>query len=125
MLKVEELQEQVELDDRAELERKFRLRLATRLKQDEQRHENMMRNLQSQDDDRQFRAKQLQRLAERDRIEQMTAERRRQKIAEHHRCVRAEIEQRKDRREREIVELMQMHQDDMQEKEKLYVVLVM
>lgn len=119
MLKVEEMQEQMEIHDRTEMERKFRLRLATRLQQDEQRQQNILLRLQNQQDDRQYRIDQLERLAEIDKIEQLTAEKRRQKIAEHHKCVREEIERRKKRRDQEIVELVQAQQDEHKEKEKL------
>lgn len=72
---------------RIDLERKVRQRLEAAIQLHEQRAERERRVRQEQKNDRDFRRRQMDELAERDKIEQLSNERRRLKIVEHNRIV--------------------------------------
>lgn len=108
------MQEKQESNDRRDLERKIRMRLKTRLELEEQRRENEMRNIQKRDDDEKFRTEQLRLLAERDRIEMLANEKKRQKQMEHYKIVRELMEQRKFERDCELLKLIEENEKEIQ-----------
>lgn len=65
------------------------------------------RRQQEADDERNFKEDQLKLWAERDRIDQMTNEKRRLKLTEHRRDIQELLEERKRRRADEVKQLMQ------------------
>lgn len=98
--------------EREDLEQKIRLRLQTRLDLEMQRHEILLRRTQEEDDSKHFRVREMERLAEQDKLELLTNEKRRQKLAEHHRAVRELIEERKRNREADRLAVAQTHEED-------------
>lgn len=122
-LKIEELNEEAEMKERLNLERVFRRRIEIRLQLEQQKQDNLDRLAQEKNDDVQFRSEKLKLLSERDRIDQMTAEKRRRIMMEHHRAVREIMDQRKIAREEDKVKLADEHRYDLEQKEELYVVL--
>lgn len=121
-LKIEELNEEAEMKERLNLERVFRRRIEMRIQLEQQKQENLERLAREKNDDAQFRAEQLQLLSERDRIDEMTAEKRRRFVMEHHRAVREIMDQRKIAREKEKIKLADEHRYDLEQQEELYVV---
>lgn len=112
------------MKERLNLERIFRRRIETRLQLEKQKQENLERLAQAKNDDVEFRAEQLKLLSERDKIDQMTAEKRRRIMMEHHRAVREIMDQRKIAREEEKVKIAREHRYDLEQQEELYVLLV-
>lgn len=111
-LKYEEIQEQMNQREREDLEQKIRLRLQTRLDLEMQKHQILLRRTQEEDDMKHFRVREMERLAEQDKLELLTNEKKRLKLAEHHRAVRELIEERKRKREAERLAVAQTHEED-------------
>lgn len=111
------------MKERLNLERLFRRRIEMRIQLEQQKEENLDRLAQEKNDDLQFRAEQLRLLSERDKIDQMTAEKRRRIMMEHHRAVREIMEQRIIAREMEKAKLAKEHRYDLEQQEELYVAL--
>lgn len=114
-----EQNEKIEEKIREQLEYRFRIRVQTRLALEEQMmDQNYRKELEAQED-RIFREKQLVMLAERDKLDQMSDEKRRRKIAEHRRATNEMLEERKlERAENLIKELQQRDQEQKLEKRK-------
>lgn len=100
------------------MERRIRLRLKTRLEIEQQRRENELRKLAKKDEDERFRNEQLQFLAERDRLEILTNEKKRQKQVEHFKLVRELMEQRKSDRDAKLLELIEENEQEIRLEEK-------
>lgn len=97
--------------DRKQLEESIRKSLHHKLQLEDQIRDLEVRRRQHEKEDEEFRIQQLQLLAEQDRIEQLTAEKKRLKKQEHRRAVREMIEERETARNAEIFELVQQHND--------------
>lgn len=122
-LKIEELNEEAEMKERLNLERVFRRRIEMRIQLEQQKQDNLDRLAREKNDDVQFRSEQLRLLSERDRIDQMTAEKRRRIMMEHHRAVREIMDQRKIALEQDKVKMAEEHRYDLEQQEELYVVV--
>lgn len=120
-LKIEEMNEEAEMKERLNLERVFRRRIETRIQLEQQKQENLDRLAREKNDDAEFRAEQLRLLSERDRIDEMTADKRRRMVMEHHRAVREIMDQRRVTREMEKIKLAEEHRYDLEQQEELYV----
>ncbi|XP_065084736.1 meiosis-specific nuclear structural protein 1 [Ochlerotatus camptorhynchus] len=102
-----------ELDERQEdriqrdLEQQLRKRIEARLGLERQLTEIECRRQREADEERKFKEDQLKLWAERDRIDQMTNEKRRLKLMEHRRAIQELLEDRKRQRADQIKELMQ------------------
>lgn len=120
-LKIEEMNEEAEMKERLNLERVFRRRIEARIQLEQQKQENLDRLAREKNDDAEFRAEQLRLLSERDRIDQMTTDRRRRMVMEHHKAVREIMEQRRVAREMEKMKLVEEHRYDVEQQEELYV----
>ncbi|XP_039445712.1 meiosis-specific nuclear structural protein 1-like [Culex pipiens pallens] len=103
-----------ELDERQEqrlqrdLEQQLRKRIEARLGIERQLVEIECRRKQQEDEDRRFKEEQLKLWAERDRLDQLSNEKRRLKLMEHRRAIQELLEERRQRRADEVKELMQM-----------------
>uniref|UniRef100_A0A1Q3FXH1 Meiosis-specific nuclear structural protein 1 n=1 Tax=Culex tarsalis TaxID=7177 RepID=A0A1Q3FXH1_CULTA len=103
-----------ELDERQEqrlqrdLEQQLRKRIEARLGIERQLVEIECRRKQQEDEDRRFKEDQLKLWAERDRLDQLSNEKRRLKLMEHRRAIQELLEDRRQRRADEVKELMQM-----------------
>lgn len=119
MLKVEEMEEQAAQQARDQLARRLRERLAARTEFVRQRADRAQRDRQAQLDDVEFRRQQMLVLAERDRLEQLSDERKRRRIAEHNRIVLGLLEQRRARHALELAAAVQTERDADADREKL------
>lgn len=103
-----------ELDERQEqrlqrdLEQQLRKRIEARLGIERQLVEIECRRKQQEDEDRRFKEDQLKLWAERDRLDQLSNEKRNRKLMEHRRAIQELLEERRQRRADEVKELMQM-----------------
>lgn len=97
--------------DRKQLEDRIRQRMKTKMELEIQLKEIEMRRLQRQQDEERFRTKQLEMLAEQDRLELLTKERQRLKKQEHFKLVREMLTAREATRNAEIFDLVQEHSD--------------
>lgn len=113
------MEERAELKRRHEMEKRFRDQVHIRIALDQQRSDHVLRLQSQQEDDRQFRQRQMELLAERDKIEQMTQERRRQLVMEHNRIVRSILDERKAKRATDLAKAMEAHQVEMAQKERM------
>lgn len=111
-LKFAEIEEQLDKREREELEANIRRQLRTRLDLDQQKQEMAVRKVKEQDDMKEYRAEQLRLLAEQDKLELLTKEKRRVKLAEHNRAVRQLMEERKTQRDAEMLQVVQSHEAD-------------
>lgn len=105
-LKCKEVHEKQLLLDRTKLEARIRQRLKTKLELENQLADIEMRRLQSKQADEQFRAEQLQLLAEQDRLDMLTKEKQQIKKQEHYRRVREILTAREDARHAEVFDLV-------------------
>lgn len=106
-LKCEEVHGKQLLFDRKQLEDQIRKRLNTKFGLETQIKEIDMRRLQRKQEDDQFRDEQLRQLAEQDRLELLTKERKRIKKQEHYRRVREMLQAREEARHAAIFDLIQ------------------
>ncbi|XP_053697790.1 meiosis-specific nuclear structural protein 1-like [Sabethes cyaneus] len=102
-----ELDEQQETRIQRDLEQQLRRRIEARLGLERQMVEIACRRESAAEEERRFKEDQLRQWAERDRIEQMTAEKRRLKLLEHRRAIQELLEDRRRRRADEVKEMMQ------------------
>lgn len=112
-LKSKELRDKQISMDRQQLEESIRRQLQNKLHLEEQIRDLEIRQRQREEEEAEFRRHQLQLLAEQDRIELMTIERKRIKKQEHHRAVREMMSEREAARNAEIVDLVQQHKDSL------------
>lgn len=102
---------------REQLEHRFRVRVETRLALEEQLMDQQRRKELEAKEDALFREKQLQMFAERDKIDQMSDEKRRRKMAEHRKAIQELLEERKQQRIEKLAEEMKLR-DIEQEQER-------
>lgn len=121
MLKGVELEEEAARKVRNDLERKVRHRLEAVITLHKQRAERAQRQLQEQVDDREFRRRQMEVLAERDKLEQMSNDRRRQRIVEHNRIVQQLLESKRNRNAEELMRKLDEKLEQEREEEELFV----
>lgn len=107
-LYLEEQEEKEREKERTEMERRLRQRIELQQTHAQQMHFKAMRVQAEKDDEDQFRQQMLAKFAEDDRIEQMNAQKRRLKQAEHKRAVESLLQERRAQyaaeREREAFE---------------------
>lgn len=114
-----EQNEKAEEKIREQLEYRFRVRIETRLALEGQLMDQHRRKELEAQEDRIFREKQLEMLAERDKLDQMSDEKRRRKTAEHRRATHELLEERKVQRIENLAkEMKQRDLDKDQEKRK-------
>lgn len=114
-----EQNEKVEQKIRDDLERRFRIRVETRIALEEQLIDRQKRREQEAQDDKLFWEKQMEMLAERDKIDQLSNEKRRRKMAEHRRAIHDMLDERKAQRAIDILnEMKQRDLDQQREKRK-------
>lgn len=101
-MKIEEVRELDEQKLRHEMEIELRRRIETRLVLDQQRQDNQVRLMHEQEEDRLFFLETMKVLAEKDKLDQLSNERRRQKMMEHRREIQELLEQRQNNRVEEV-----------------------
>ena len=118
-----EQNEKVEERTRIDLERRFRVRVETRLALEEQLMDQFKRKLQVMEDDKVFLGKQMEMMAERDKIDQMSNERRRRKMAEHRKDIHELLENRKQQRVLDIANEIKLQELEQKKEARKYVLL--
>lgn len=116
-----EQNEKVEERTRIDLERRFRVRVETRLALEEQLMDQFKRKLQVMEDDKVFLGKQMEMMAERDKIDQMSNERRRRKMAEHRKDIHELLEKRKEQRVLDIANEIKLRELEQKQETRKYV----
>lgn len=116
-----EQNEKVEERTRIDLERKFRVRVETRLALEQQLMDQYKRKLQVKEDDKVFLGKQMEMMAERDKIDQMSNERRRRKMAEHRKDIHELLEKRKEQRVLDIANEIKLRELEQKQEARKYV----
>lgn len=102
-----------------EMEYRFRVRVETRLALEEQLMDQKRKKDHEAQEDRIFREKQLELWAERDKVDQLSDEKRRRKMAEHRRAIHEILEERKVQRvENLALEMKTRDLEQEQEKRK-------
>jgi hypothetical protein len=99
------------------MEYKLRLRIESRVALEQQLIERQRQRQQEEQDERAFCERQLQMLAERDKIEQLSNEKRRRKLAEHRKAIQEMLEERKNQRAAALAEEIKLR-DMLQQEEK-------
>lgn len=118
-----EQNEKVEERTRIDLERRFRVRVETRLALEEQLMDQFKRKLQVMEDDKVFLGKQMEMMAERDKIDQMSNERRRRKMAEHRKDIHELLEKRKEQRVLDIANEIKLRELEQKKETRKYVLM--
>ncbi|CRK94975.1 CLUMA_CG008463, isoform A [Clunio marinus] len=90
-----EQNEKVEERMREQLEYRFRIRIEARLALEDQLMDKEKRKQLEEQEDKIYWQKQLEMLAERDRVDQLSHEKRRQKLIQHRKAIREMMEERK------------------------------
>lgn len=103
-----EQNEKIEEKIREQMEYRFRVRVETRLALEEQLMDQQRRKELDAHEDKIFREKQLEMLAERDKIDQLSDEKRRKKMAEHRRAIHEMLEERKAKRAVDLAEELEL-----------------
>lgn len=116
-----EQNEKVEERTRIDLERRFRVRVETRLALEQQLMDQYKRKLQVMEDDKVFLGKQMEMMAERDKIDQMSNERRRRKMAEHRKDIHELLEKRKEQRVLDIANEIKLRELEQKQEARKYV----
>lgn len=110
-LHLEEQEEKEREKEKMAVERRIRQKVELQSQHAQQMHFKALRVQAEQDEEEQFRQQMLAKYAEDDRIEQMNAQKRRMKQAEHKRSVEGLLEQRRaqyaEEREREVAERLE------------------
>ncbi|XP_058467644.1 meiosis-specific nuclear structural protein 1-like [Malaya genurostris] len=102
-----EMEERQENRIQQDLEQQLRRRIEARLGLERQIVDIQSRREREADEDRKFKEDQLRQWAERDRIDQMTAAKRRLKISEHRRAIEGLLEDRRRRRTDEVKQMLE------------------
>lgn len=113
------MEERAEQKRRNEREKRFRDQVHIRIALDQQRSDHVHRLQSQKEDDQEFRQRQLELLAERDKVDQMTQERRRKLVMEHNRIVRSILDERKAKRATDFAKEMDAHKVEMAQKERM------
>lgn len=96
------------------MEHRLRLAVESRLALEQQLEEQRQRKEREDLDEKEFYENQLQLLAERDKLEQLSNERRRRKITEHRHAVQAMLEERKIHRAEALAEELKVRDAEQQ-----------
>lgn len=117
-LKIEEVRELDEQKLRHEMEIELRRRIETRLVLDQQRQDNQVRFMHEQEEDHLFFLETMKVLAEKDKLDQLSNERRRQKMMDHRREIQELLEQRKNSRVEEVAGKLRVRAMDEREEQR-------
>lgn len=112
-----EQNEKIEEKLRQQIEYRFRIRVETRLALEEQLNDQQFRKESEKREGQNYREKQLALWAERDKIDQLSDEKRRKKMAEYRRAIHEIIEQKKQQRVENLATELQVRNSE-QEQEK-------
>ncbi|CAD7084507.1 unnamed protein product [Hermetia illucens] len=118
-LLVAEYSQRVDEEQRKKLEKQLRERIQVRLQLAEQKADNLRRKFCQQEEDRIFREEQMQLLAERDKLELLSNEKRRRKILEHRKEIQNCLDEKKKRRAEEVALLVKQRDDDFAEENRM------
>lgn len=113
-----EQNEKIEEKIREQLEYRFRVRVETRLALESQLMDQQHRKELEAQEDRIFREKQLEMLAERDRIDQMSDEKRRRKMMEHRKATHELLEERKVKRVENLTEELKLRDIEVEQEKR-------
>lgn len=114
-----EQNEKVEEKLREQMEHRFRVRVETRLALEEQLVDQHHRKELEALEDRIFQENQLKLLAERDKLDQLSDEKRRRKMADHRKAIHAMLDERKLQRIEDLAHQMKLRDiEQKQEKRK-------
>lgn len=105
-----EMSEKEDIKIQEEMERQFRKRIETRLALERQLMDQWRIKQQQIQTDKEFQEEQMKLMAERDRIDQMSNEKRRRRILEHRRETFEMLEERKTRRAQNMAESIKAHE---------------
>lgn len=100
------------------MEVELRRRIETRLMLDQQRQDNQVRFMHEQEEDRLFFLETMKVLAEKDKLDQLSNERRRQKMMEHRKEIQELLEQRKNNRVEEVAGKLRAREMDEREEQR-------
>lgn len=100
------------------MEIELRRRIETRLMLDQQRQDNQVRFMHEQEEDRLFFLETMKVLAEKDKLDQLSTEKRRQKMMEHRRAIQELLEQRKNNRVEEVAGKLRDRKMDEKEEQR-------
>lgn len=117
-LKIEEVRELDEQKLRREMEIELRRRIETRLMLDQQRQDNQFRFMQEQEEDREFYLETMKVLAEKDKLDQLSNERRRQKLMDHRREIQELLQMRKNNRVTEFAGILREREKEEREEQR-------
>uniref|UniRef100_A0A182FJV5 Meiosis-specific nuclear structural protein 1 n=2 Tax=Anopheles albimanus TaxID=7167 RepID=A0A182FJV5_ANOAL len=107
-----------ELKRQRQLEETLRKRIEVRLSLERQRNELSCQRQQEEEETKRFQEEQIKAWAERDRVEQLSNEKRRRKMIEYRRAVQELLEERRRRRRDDINQALQ--QEEQLQKEEKY-----
>lgn len=102
----------------------MRQRIEARLILEQQLMDQKKRKEREENDEKLFCEKQLQMLAERDKIEQLSNEKRRRKILEHRKAIQEMLEQRKLERVEAMATEIRMREIEEEDKKRKYVIII-
>lgn len=108
--------EKVEERMKSQIEYRLKLAIESRLALEQQLLEQRKRKEQEEVDEKAFYENQLLLLAERDKLEQLSNERRRRKIGEHRKAIKEMLEERKVQRAEALA--MEMKERDVEKEEE-------
>lgn len=117
-----EMSEKEDEITRKKIEQQFRKRIETRLALERQLMEQYYIAQKKIQTDKEFKDEQMNLMAERDRIDQLTNERRRQKIIDHRREILEMLEERKVKKAQDLAEsvkIQQLHEKEEQRKQEI------
>lgn len=104
---------------RKQLEEKVRKRIEARIALDMQRANNQLKKDLEAEENRKFAEEQMTFLAEKDKLEQLSNEKRRRKQLEHKQAIREMIEKRKIERAEQMAKTIKSYEDDLREEENM------
>lgn len=104
---------------RRQLEEKVRKRVEARIALDMQRANNQLKADIEAEENRRFAEEQMKYLAEKDKLDQLSNEKRRRKQIEHKKAIREIIEQRKIERAERMAAMVKSHEEELREEEKM------
>lgn len=117
--------EKIEEQIRNKLEFQLRQRIEARLILEQQLMDQKQRKERDENDEKIYWEKQLQMLAERDKIEQLSNEKRRRKILEHRKAVQEMLEQRKLDRIEAMATEIKMREIEQEDEKRKYVISIL
>lgn len=117
--------EKIEEQIRKKLEFQLRQRIEARLILEQQLMDQKQRKERDENDEKIYWEKQLQMLAERDKIEQLSNEKKRRKILEHRKAVQEMLEQRKLQRIEEMATEIKMREIEEENEKRKYVISIL